>query len=395
MCPGRSRRRAARLTRRGAPALVVAAVSLVVSSAASAQASGSSEQPDLADGAFARGTELLLARCAQLKAGYEGGDRRVAVLREVSDCYLVEADLARADGLRRDAERLEAEHSDGEVAAGAAALDLTSLRAQWEDACRSFERSHELEPSSGAQLAVALCRLRQGKLTSCRTMVEQMLPQMGALAAGGDAFHQNRLSLAQALLQELERVQPRLTLRVETSPAPELSIDGHPVMADQPAPLDVGTYRVAARRGDALASMTITLRERSAFALTVTQDAPPSLRRWHVTTWALASGAAAAGLVGGGAWWYAERRLSAFERLGGTERSDLVCAAGPDADACAEAADDVNRWRTVRFAGLVTAGALALSAGAVWMVTPKARPSLRWIPAVDRGQVALSVGGGF
>jgi hypothetical protein len=350
---------------------------------------------DPADAAFTRGAELLAARCAQLKDSYVRGDRRTALLRALSDCYLVEADLSRASGLRADAERQEDARQAGAAGKGDP-LDLTELDARWGEACASFQRSLELEPSSGAQLAVALCQLRDGKLVAGRATVQRMLPQLRALAAAGDPFHRNRLTLARALLDEIERLQPKVTLRVATAPVPQLAIDGQPVDAEKARPLDAGTYRVTARRADGDAALTVTLSPRSHLTLTLEEEHFQVSRSWTIATWTLAGSAAAAAVVGAGAWWYASRRLDDFRGLGGTEASDLVCADGPDQADCARAARDVNRWRSVRAASLVTAAGLALGAVAVRVLTPSSRPArLRWVPQVDRDQLAVSVQGGF
>jgi hypothetical protein len=350
---------------------------------------------DPADAAFSHGTSLLTERCQQLRDAYDLGDRRPEMIRELADCYLIEADLWRAEALRADADRLAASVAAGAEVAGSA-LDLAQVRQQLQEACREFERSLELEPSAGAQIAVALCRLRQDKLASSRQLLEGMLPQMIARAGSGDPFDANRLSLVQALLKEIGRSQPRLVLRTSRAPAPELSIDGRAVSANQPHPLDAGTYRVTARRPSASAETTVTLEPRGAYTLSLDETQPPSTASWRLAKLTLGGAAAASALVGVGAWAYAHSRLGDFESAGGVEGDQLLCAAGPQRSECVAAADDVNRWRSVRTAGLVVAGTLAVATVVVHFVTPKPQPArLQWMPAVDREQLSLVVRGGF
>lgn len=350
---------------------------------------------DPADAAFRHGTSLLTERCQQLRGAYDLGDRRPELIRELSDCYLIEADLWRAEALRADADRLAAAVAAGAEVAGSA-LDLAQVRQQLQAACREFERSLELEPSAGAQIAVALCRLRQDKLASSRQLLEGMLPQMIARAGSGDPFDVNRLSLVQALLKEIGRSQPRLVLRTSRAPAPELSIDGRAVSANQPHPLDAGTYRVTARRPSASAETTVTLEPRGAYTLTLDETAPPSTASWRLAKLTLGGAAAASALVGAGAWAYAHSRLGDFEDAGGVEGDQLLCPAGPERGSCLDAADDVNRWRSVRTVGLVAAGTLTVAAVVVHFITPKPQPArLQWMPTVDREQLSLVVRGGF
>lgn len=360
-----------------------------------APALGPADDPALnpADAAFQRGMNALGARCDRLRAAYAAADRRPALVRELADCYLLDADLWRAEAMRADAERLAGEPPAAEPPD---ALDLAQVRKDLLEACRDFERSLELEPSAGAQIAVALCRLRQDKPAAGRQLLEGMLPQMIARAGSGDPFDKNRLALVQELLKEIARAQPRLLLRVAKTPAPELSIDGAPVAANQPHALDAGTYRVVARRASASAETTVTLTPRGSYTLSLDELPAPRQDHWRLAKWSLGGAAAASALLGAGAWAYAHKRLGDFESAGGVEGDQLLCPAGPERAACLGAADDVNTWRTVRTAGLIAAGSLGAAAVIVHFATPKPQPDrLQWMPAVDREQLSLVVQGGF
>lgn len=361
---------------------------------------------DPADTAFRRATELLTGRCAALRAAYEHPqtpDRRPELIHELSDCYLIEADLWRADAMRADAERLEAAAAASgiPVEEPPGAVDLIALHRRWLEACAEFEKSLALEPSPGAQIAVALCRLRQDKLASGRQLLEGMLPQMIARAGSGDPFDKNRLELVQALLKEIGRAQPRLLLRVARAPAPELAINGQSAQPNQPQPLDAGTYRVTARRpaprgAETSAETTITLEPGGSYTLSLHETPPPPIGHWRLATLGLGGAALAAGLVGGGAWWYAGQRLDDFRGAGGVEGDRFLCNAQSDLDACRSAADDVNTWRTIRTAALLSAGSLAAAALVVHFVTPEPKPArLQWVPAADRQQLSLTIQGGF
>lgn len=395
---------AAQASKRPAPTSKPAAAAAAPASPTAPQAGGApSPDPSLApsldaslnpaDAAFQRGMAALGARCDRLRAAYAAADRRPALVRELADCYLLDADLWRAEAMRADADRLATAPPAPEPPG---AIDLAQVRKDLLEACRDFERSLELEPSPGAQIAVALCRLRQDKPAAGRQLLEGMLPQMIARAGTGDPFDRNRLELVQALLKEVARSQPRLTLRVTKTPAPELSVDGEPVIANQPHSLDAGTYRVLARRPNASAETTVTLTPRGSYTLSLDELAAPRQDHWRLATWSLGGAAAASALIGAGAWAYAHSRLGDFESAGGVEGDQLLCPAGPARADCLSAADDVNTWRTVRTTGLVAAGALGVAAVLVHFATPSPRPDeLRWMPAVDREQLSLVVQGGF
>ena len=349
-----------------------------------------------------RGGELLAGRCQALRAAYESGDRRPDMLSMLADCYLIEADVWRANALHDDADRRRA--TPDELTAPDDAVDLGLLARQWDEACREFEQSLALEPSVGAQLGVALCRIRRGKLADSRQLLDGMVPQMSALAASKDPFHVNRLALVNALLSDIDRVQPRVTLRVAAAGGDAsaavaraddlvLAIDGKPVPAQLAQPLDAGRYQVSARDGAAAAETTLVLGPRARSQLTLEVTPPTSSRRWHMAAGALAGVSVAAAVGGGVAWWRAEDLLSDLEAAGGTERPEgFDC---PN-DACRQLADDINSTRTLRGLAFITAGAAAAGAVVVYLMTPPEKPTqLRWLPAVDSAGVSLSLQGGF
>lgn len=352
--------------------------------------------PNPAEAAFQRGAALLAEHCQLARAAYERGDRRPSFLSLLADCYLIEADVWRAEALHDDARRLRSA-AEAELLPPDA-VDLAALRQSWQDACAEFEQSLTLEPSAGAQLAVALCRIRSGKLATSRQLLDGMLPQLTALAASGDAFHKNRLALAQALLAEIDRVQPRLTIEV-TAPGEAahaglaLTLDGRPVPARAPQHLDAGTYQLAAAGAGAAADTTVTLAPNTHTVARLELTPRRAPRGYTVAALGLA-GASALAIAGGSlAWWRAESLLDDLEATGGQERQEgFDC---PNAR-CRELADDINTTRTLRGVAFALGAGTAAAAVVVYLLTPPVRPtSLRWLPAVERDAVSLSVQGGF
>ena len=408
-------------------AAAAAGITIAAPTWATAQSVASAEAPaqaaaptNPAEAAYQRGTVVVLDRCKALRASYERGDRRPQALHALADCYLLEeADVWRADALRDDADRLRA--AGEPPSAPPDAMDLTQLDEQWTSACGEFEQSLALEPSVGAQLAVALCRVRQGKLETSRQLLEGMTPQLTALAASKVAFDVNRLALVQALLADIERVQPQVTLHAtraaasmaepggssataataataaqdvdDLEPAIELSIDGRPVPARVAQPLDAGRYVITARSGSATAETTLALAPRSRSTLSVEVTPATSARAWRLAAGSLAGVSLALAVGGGVAWWQAEDTLAELEAAGGRERQDgFEC---PNSE-CRALADDINLARTLRGVAFVGAGAAAAGAVVVYLMTPPESPTkLRWLPAVERGALSLSVQGGF
>lgn len=353
-------------------------------------------QPDAsnpAEAAFQRGAAMLGEHCQLARAAYERGDRRPSLLGLLADCYLIEADVWRAAALHDDAARLRGT-ADGELPPPNA-VDLGALRLSWQNACAEFEQSLALEPSAGAQLAVALCRIRGGKLSTSRQLLDGMLPQLTALAAADDPFHKNRLALANALLAEIDRVQPRLTIEVQAAAQAELALtlDGRPVTARAAQHLDAGTYQLAATGVGASAETAVTLAPSTHTVARLELTPRRAPRAYTLAALGLAGTSALAVVAGGVAWWRAESLLEDLEASGGQERQEgFDC---PNAQ-CRELASDINTTRTLRGVAFALGGAAAAGAVVVHLLTPPVRPaSLRWLPAVERGAVSLSVQGGF
>lgn len=358
-----------------------------------ATAAAQPQSPNPAEAAFQRAAALLEAHCQLARAAYERGDRRPSFLGLLADCYLIEADVWRAAALHEDAARLRST-ADAELPPPGA-VDLAALRQSWQSACFEFEESLSLEPSAGAQLAVALCRIRNGKLVTSRKLLDGMLPQLTALAAAGDPFHKNRLALANALLAEIDRVQPRLTIEVAAAEPAELALtlDGRPVPARAPQHLDAGSYQLAAAGAGASAETTITLAPNTHAVARLELTPRRTPRGYRLAALGLAGTSALAFVAGGVAWWRAESLLDDLEASGGQERQEgFDC---PNAR-CRELASDINTTRTLRGAAFAFGAAAAAGAVVVHLLTPPARPaSLRWLPAVERGALSLSVQGGF
>ncbi len=347
--------------------------------------------PNPAEAAFQRAATMLAEHCQLARAAYERGDRRPSFLGLLADCYLIEADVWRASALHEDAARLRGA-TDAELPPPGA-VDLSALRQSWQSACSEFEQSLTLEPSAGAQLAVALCRIRGGKLVTSRQLLDGMLPQLTALAAADDPFHKNRLALANALLAEIDRVQPRLTIEVTAAARVTLTLDGRPVPARAAQHLDAGSYQLAAAGAGASAETTVTLAPNTHTVARLELTPRRASRAYPLAALGLAGTSALALVAGGVAWWRAESLLDDLEASGGREQQEgFDC---PNTR-CRELASDINTTRTLRGVAFGFGAATAAGAVVVHLLTPPARPAaLRWLPAVERGAVSLSVQGGF
>jgi hypothetical protein len=105
-------------------------------------------------------------------------------------------------------------------------------------ACEQFETSQALDPALGTLFNIAQCDAEIGKLAEALAAYKEVI------ARDTNATRRQAASDAAA---KLELRVPRVIVKSE--PGVTLELDGHPISANAPVPVDVGKHRLVATRG--------------------------------------------------------------------------------------------------------------------------------------------------
>ena len=185
-------------------------------------------------------------------------------------------------------------------------------RGDTDAACELFAESVRLDPAPGAQLNLADCEERRGRLASAR---QDLIDALGALPAGDD-----RIAYARERIAGLDRRVPTLAVSLAAPPSEDTEVlrDGLRLSArslGQPVPVDPGRHEVRVRvpgHRDSVREITVAAGERKAMSLELgdvlpapvvpkppPEAAPPEERRNHVLPFGLLGGGAVALVAGG------------------------------------------------------------------------------------------------
>ena len=118
--------------------------------------------------------------------------------------------------------------------ARSAFLEGTALvqKSQWAEAIEAFERASAIAPHAITTYNLGACERATGHFTSARTRFETALAQHAA--SGGKELPPNLLAETRAVLDELEHIVVRVTMRVQPEGA-ALAVDGRPLEPVGPA----------------------------------------------------------------------------------------------------------------------------------------------------------------
>lgn len=115
---------------------------------------------------------------------------------------------------------------------------------KFEQACPKFQESHRLDPKPGTILNLAVCHEKQGKIASA------WLDYIEAATFAGRAGQKDRESFAKDQAAKLEKMLPRLTVRVPaTTPGLVLTLDSAPLSEaawESAAPINPGNHELEA-----------------------------------------------------------------------------------------------------------------------------------------------------
>lgn len=127
-------------------------------------------------------------------------------------------------------------HADSSSADEAFKQGRELLKAgKYAQACEQFERSQELDPALGTLYNIAQCDAEIGKLA------ESLAAYKAVIARDTNATRRQAASDAAA---KLELRVPRVIVKAEAGVT--LELDGQPIAADAPIPIDVGKHKLVA-----------------------------------------------------------------------------------------------------------------------------------------------------
>lgn len=324
---------------------------------------------------------LRLAQCERINSGTETA---LALLAQATNRAGAEA-VAKAQAIL-----------DAGLGAAAASAEPSHLEIEqhWAKACEHFQRSLELDPSPGTQLAVAMCHLRGGKLQLARVMVAAAHSALAPLD-GDDAIHRAQLQHVRWLSAELERLQPSVLLRAHAGYRGTVRLAAKELAAGPPLLLDPGSYPVSAElHGTAGATQTLTATPGQRLELRIDEprrilDTPRKLLVWGGLGVGAAS-AATAGIM----YWRAQNKWSALERAGCKRSSSLGGEVDCPAAVPTDQPDSYNRTIDVFQIGGAAALLLFTTSAVTYFTVPRTE-ALRIVPLAAGQRTGAALAGSF
>jgi hypothetical protein len=275
-------------------------------------------------------------------------------------------------------------HADVDPRAAADALfqegRAALARGDFEAAASKFAESQRLDPAAGTLLNLATAETKIGKLSSAWSHARAALE---ALPDGDE-----RIPIAKALFDDLDRRVPRLTIKPRSPSTIRLdAVTISPAMLGVALPLDPGLHVVEVGKGETQRRYEVALTEGQSLTLEVEpppDQVPPSgdaRRPLAPVGWGLvaASGiVTGAGLVAG---------VFALDRK---SKQDAGCDARGCDDAALRAASEGDRFATWSTIGVIGGVGLAAAGVAVLVFGPRESA-----PTVAIGAQGLVVSGRF
>jgi hypothetical protein len=248
---------------------------------------------------------------------------------------------------------------------------------RWSDALEKLQRVARVKLTSGVRYHTALCKEHLGRL------VEAMNDYKAAAAQARTENATDVLRLVDRRIAEsTERTPQVVIVLVPSTPEATVLLDGQPIAAGTPLPVDPGTHTIdASASGRTASSATVTVQERDSTRIELRLDpvapapvasppapviespeparsAVPEPRPPRAPTVTIVAAATAGALAAGG--------LAAY-LVAGSQHSDSVqgCAqiVSTQTDACDAGKNSVRAWDWVgvgAWAGAAVAGAVAI-----------------------------------
>jgi hypothetical protein len=364
-----------------------------------------------ADAEFNRARALFDGWCKQTEERHAAAPRDLPLTLRLADCRLLNGQLDEARRLLEEAEAASSREAvrKARVAATVAGRneakkEIESVRKadEWRQACHHFEASLRLEVSTAAQLAVAACQLRRGDLLAARQLLAACRAALSPTATS-DELSAIQLSLADALVREVDHMQPRLVVQTPAGFGGSITIDDRAATDGEVVPVDPGDHSVRATLRDGYVDETsVDLGLSAARTVTIGHGRRLSGRR-RLAFWGLVGASAGAAIGATLSLWAMEREADelrgpnpTYNPTDPTSKSRLCDRPGVFTLEC-EPGVDASRFESRATLFQVTAiGTAVLIAGAVVVhfTTPKG-DLLRIAPAVDQDTIGATAAGHF
>lgn len=224
---------------------------------------------------------------------------------------------------------------------------------QLEEACEKFASSHQLDPSGGAILNLAMCHEeRQLTATAWSEFRE-------ALSFARRDQRSDRIALAQEHIERLEHTLSRLRVNVTDADATVLR-DGTPLPATawgESMPIDPGTHVIEARAPGRISARVVVnigaKADRREVTISLLRERPPPAVVHRTSPWTkgLGIGAVAGAAIG---------TVTGFHAILLRRSSDHFCTVG-----CSEEGVRINdrakTWADISTVSFVATGAVAVA----------------------------------
>lgn len=340
--------------------------------------SAGANQRAAADAEFNRARDFFDSWCKQAEEHHGRAPRDVSLTLRLADCRLLSGQLAEARALmeRAEAEAGRAAVHQARVAATREAQrqarTTSSVRKpdEWSQACRHFEASLRFDVSPAAQLAVAACKLRRGELADARALLATSRADLSP-AADDDELSAMQLGLADALLAEIDRLQPRLVMKLPPGFGGSIAVDERGAGEDEALLLDPGPHLVRATlRDGSTDERRVELGLGAARTVSIGHGRRPGRAR-RLAFWGLLGAGAASTIAAGISLVAMEREADRLRgpnpdyRPGDPTSDPRLCdRPGVFTLECEPGVDASSFTTRATLFQLTTAGALALFAGA-------------------------------
>ncbi len=364
-----------------------------------------------ADAEFNRARDFFDSWCKQAEELSGRAPQDVALTLRLADCRLLSGQLEEARSLVERAEQRAGREAVHQARVAATLEAQRQARAapsnvrtpdEWSQACRHFEASLRFDVSTAAQLAVAACKLRRGELSDARALLATSRADLTP-AAAQDEFAAMQLGLADALLAEIDRLQPRLVMKLPPGFGGSIAVDNRGAGEDEAVFLDPGTHSVRATlRDGSVDERRVDLGLGATRAVGISRGRRLGSSR-RLAFWGLLGAGAASTVAAGISLFAMEKEADRLRGPNPTYRPDDPTS---DARLCdrpgvftleCEPGVDASGFRTrATLFQVSTVGAAALLAGAsiVYFTAPTGE-RLRIAPAAASGAVGAVAAGSF
>lgn len=264
----------------------------------------------------------------------------------------------------------------------------------WRAACEHFAASLEAESSPGTQLAVAACHLRTGKLSAASVMINAAQATLESLSPSDD-YREQQLALALWLRQELERVQPSVTLRAHGDFSGTVQVADTELSPARPLPLDPGQHSISIKLSNAKElDSTLTAAPTQRFELRIDEPRRQLGTGRKVLVWGGFGLGAASAVTAGILYWSAQNKWHSLERAGCTRSSSLGGGTVCPSSVSESLAKSYNRALDV-FQISSTAAAVLLATATVSYLTAPRAEAFRLVPLTNGSSAGAALTGSF